>query len=91
MSIDPSEFFSQLGKAHEEVSKASARADYYLKKVQIEIAIFHNECKNPNTSGADLDLIRERIHDALDMHLDAQAETRMVVDNFLEWKNSSQG
>jgi len=80
--MDPAEFFNRLGEAQQEASEAQMKAEYYGRRLQIEVATFHNECKNPNTKGADLDFIRERIHEVMDQHLDAVQSGRMIADKF---------
>lgn len=82
MSIDPSEFFSMLGKLQSEVQEEHSKADYYLQKLKIRMADFQAECQNPHATPEELDIIRNGAQEKLDSYLDAVQSVRQIADKF---------
>lgn len=78
--MTPEQVIKRFMEAEQEAQQQKQRGDYFASSLSIELARFKNEIINPNSTPADLDVIRTRCHDLMDQWLDSVAGVRMVYD-----------
>ena len=91
MSIDPSDLFRKIGAAQQEVTEHKRRAEYHLTKFWLRVAEFGNECKNEKAMPDELEVLREKAHDILDLYFDEEASQRMVAQKLTGEIKQAQG